>query len=297
MELRQLTYFAKVAELCSVSKAAAVLHMTQPSLTRQVASLERELGYRLFVRNPRGVALTAEGAGLLEHLDAVFGHIERIPEVMRAAAESRKLVRIGVPQGLPQHWGVQLLQEVSELIPQVSVSLHEATTDEQRELVHNGLIDLALLHMEAPELRSVQVLTQELGVAVPLKSPLAARAAVGFADLDGLRVMAHAVGEINIEENRLRSASTAAGACTDWVFRKFAEHTALIAMTSRVDAVLVTNASAARHLHDWRWVPIHDRDSHGQTVDIRTWAAWRESAREHVRMVVDLMAGLSSVAY
>lgn len=293
MELRHLNYFGKVAELRSVSKAANVLHMTKPSLSRQIMELERELGCRLFNRTSRGVELTAAGTGLYRHLDAVFAEIERIPEVVRTAAQNKDLLRVGVPQGLPHNWFLKLLDDVEAQVPNVALSLHEATTDEQRQLLQNGLIDLALIHLQASEASSVLILEQTMGIAVPPDSPLTDSDDFSFAQLNGLKVMAHAVGEIATEEIRLRSASAAAGVNTNWIFRKFSEHSWLIARTAKVDAVLLTEASAKRNLPGWTWIPVRTEGTDanwGANLNILTWATWNEPAGPVLRQILEVIA-------
>lgn len=293
VELRQLSYFSKVAEARSFSKAAAILHMTQPSLSRQIMALERELGHALLIRTPQGVEPTPAGVGLLSHLDSVFAQVERIPEVVRTAGNELRLARIGVPQGLPQDWGVALLRALDQQLPRVRVSLHEATTEEQRQLLQHGMIDLGLLHTAAPELTCRFLLTQRMGVAVPPESALATAATISFAQLDGLRVMAHAAGEVDVEVSRVQQLTEAAGAETEWLFRRFSEHSWLIALASKVDGVLVTRTSARRHLPNWVWVPVTDRDAAGDDLDIRTWAAWRDPAPSHLREIVDVMRSVA----
>jgi DNA-binding transcriptional LysR family regulator len=289
MELRQLTYFSKVAEVGSVSKAASLLHMTQPSLSRQIRALERELGHPLFDRTPRGVEPTPAGRSLQHHLDGVFAQVEHITEVVRTAGQDLQLVRIGVPQGLPENWGLTLLDAVDTRLPHVRISLHEAPTEEQRQLLQNGLIDIGLIHMDAPELVCEFLLEQRMGVAVVPASRLVGHDTVTFAQLDGATVMAHAVGEINVEVSRLQAASAAVGADTEWLFRRFSEHSRLIAIASKVDAVLMTQDSAARHLPEWPWIPVRDHDDGGHDLDICTWAARREPAPTHLRTLVEIM--------
>jgi len=148
VELRSLRYFRAVAGLRSVSKAAGVLHLTQPALSRQIMELERELGHRLFERTARGVELTPAGTGLYHHLDAVFTQVERIPEIVRTAGQGKVPVTVGLPQGLPHEWFLGVLEAVEGNLPQVALSLHEATTDEQRHLLQRGLLDLALIHLQ-----------------------------------------------------------------------------------------------------------------------------------------------------
>ena len=77
MNLKQLEYFVQVAELGSFSKAALVLDIAQPALSRQVRSLETELRQQLFLRNGRGVALTDAGKRLFDHSVAVLQLVEQ----------------------------------------------------------------------------------------------------------------------------------------------------------------------------------------------------------------------------
>jgi LysR family transcriptional regulator, benzoate and cis,cis-muconate-responsive activator of ben and cat genes len=281
------------ARLGSISKAAAALHTTQPSLSRQIAALERKLRCELFVRTPKGVLLTAAGVGLQRHLDVVFAQLDQLPEVVRVAAQRQELVRIGLPQGLPETFMLAFLRAAKVAMPEVSVSLSEATTDEQRLLLQSGLIDLGLIHTDSPELNCAKVLTQRMGVAVPGDSPLAQVASLEFAHLDGLKVMAHAAGEVNAEESRLRAASETGNVVINWVFRRFSDYSTLIAMTSEVDAVLVTQVSAARHLPSWTWIPVSDAGLDRQALDVHTWAAWREPSRPHLAALVEIMRSAS----
>ncbi|WP_105035229.1 LysR family transcriptional regulator [Cryobacterium aureum] len=290
MELRHLTYFAKVAELGSVSRAATALNITQPALSRQIKDLERSLGYILFDRGPRGVTLTAAGSGLFRHCETVFAQVDRIPEVLRTAAQNRQMLHVGVPQGLPYDWFLALLLAVDAEVPTIALTLHEATTDEQWQMLQSKLVDVALIHREAPEAGgSMLLMKQAIGVAVVAESPLAGVGEVGFAELDGLSVMAHAVGEIAAEEIRLRAAAAAAGVSMQWVFRRFSEHSGLIAVTAKVDAVLLTQASAARHLPDWVWIPVRAESDPSFDLAIRTWATWNEPSTAHVRALLSVM--------
>ncbi len=289
MELRHLSYFATAANLGSINKAAAVLHMTQPSLSRQIKELEREVGHALFERTSHGVAPTAAGNGLLRHLQVVFAQLERMPEVLRLADEGREPVRIGLPQGMPHDWFLGLIDALHEQLPAASLSLHEATTEDQRPMLQNGLLDFGLLHFEAPELETALVLEQRLGLAVPAGSVLAEREALVLDDFDKLTVMAHAFGEVNAEETRMRAAVAASGADTTWVFRRFGEHSGLIALTSGVDAVFITEASARRQMAGWVWVPVDALDTNREPLVIRTWLAWVPPLRPFLGRVREVL--------
>lgn len=294
MELRHLAYFQKVAELRSFSKAAVALHTTQPSLSRQVNALERELDCLLFTRTSRGVQLTPEGMALGRHLEVVFEQLVRIPEVVRVAQEGKELVRVGVPQGLPRDWALRAIRAVEARLPQVRLSLHEATTEDQRQQLQRGLLDLGIIHMDAPELHCAHVLTQQMGLASPAGSGLTGRRTVALAELDGWKIMAHSVGEVDVEAERLREVAARLPVDIHWVFRSFSEHSGLIAKTAGVDGVLSTQASAARHLSDWDWIPL-TAEVDGQEVELSTWVAWAGQPPDHVRAVVEVLTDQAEI--
>ena len=80
MESRQLRYFCEIAEAGSFTAAAARLRVAQPALSRQIASLERDLGAPVFLRGPGGIKLTSHGEILLRHADAMRVHAARARE-------------------------------------------------------------------------------------------------------------------------------------------------------------------------------------------------------------------------
>lgn len=91
MEIRQLQYFLAVAEQLSFSKAAAILYVTQPLLSQQIADLERQLGAELFVRNRRSVALTPAGMAMYKEASAIFEQMNRAVHAVRNAAGATSL--------------------------------------------------------------------------------------------------------------------------------------------------------------------------------------------------------------
>lgn len=289
MDLRQLRYFRRVAERGSFSKAAQSLDMTQPALSRQVLELETELGHELFERTPKGATPTPAGLALYRHLDLVFAQLDRIPEIIATASRGHQLVRVGVPPGVPHEWFLYLLAEAKREHPEIAVSLHEASSHDQLQLIDTGLIEVAVVHRTLPGLTSTMVLSQRVGLSLSRKSPLAERVEVTFADLDGMRIMAHATGAISVEESHLRAETAKAGVEIDWVFRQFSEHSSLIAASSEVDAVLVTEASARRHTADPHWIPLQAVDEYGEQIAVRTFLAWREPAHSAVRHLVTTM--------
>lgn len=83
MELRQLHYFFELANLLNFSKAAEQLHITQPTLSQQISSMERELGKKLLIRNTRTVSLTQSGKQLLERAEPLVRELDDVLEDIR----------------------------------------------------------------------------------------------------------------------------------------------------------------------------------------------------------------------
>ncbi|SHK67775.1 DNA-binding transcriptional regulator, LysR family [Pseudonocardia thermophila] len=274
VELRHLVYFRTVAQLGSIAKAAAALHMTQPTLSRQIARLERTLGHRLLQRTSRGTTLTPAGEGLRRHVEAILELTDRIPDVLRDAEAGGRTIHIGIPPGLPHDWFAAFTEALRGIAPTVHVAVREATSEAQRGLLHGGVIDIGLLHTEPRELRSVEVLTQRFGCAVRDPDRFAGRTSLTLEDLAGLRVLAHSDQDSPGQEARLRATAQALDAPIEWVFRRFSEHGQLIASTAGVDVALLAASSSRRHFPQWRWIPLDLSDEVNSVV--RTWAAWAD---------------------
>lgn len=284
----------RVAAVGSISAAAIELRITQPALSRQIAELERRVGVKLLLRTPRGVELTAAGRALRDHSLGILGQIDKIPELLRKASTQPKLLRIGMPPGMPHSWFSAAVEKSRDEQRQINYSLHEANTSEQRGLLQSDFIDLALVHAEPREHESRLVLRQEIGVALPPGSPLETDACIGLHRLDGLVVMAHVSGEVRTQEARLRLASEAAGIHVHWVFRKFAQHSVLIASVAEADAVLTTAPSARINFPGWIWRPLDGATTPGHDLTVKTWAAWKKDAPKITGSFVDILEGIGA---
>jgi DNA-binding transcriptional LysR family regulator len=160
------------------------------------------------------------------------------------------------------------------MLPLVSLSLHEATSEQQRSLLQRGALDIGLVHIEPPELASKPVFSQRFGCAIRKSDKSTGRSSLSFDDLNGLRVMAHSSKETAGYEVRLRAAADTKGVRIDWMFRMFSEHSQLIAESMEVDAVLVSEESARWRFPSWQWIPL---DSAPENPSMTTWAAWTNS--------------------
>ncbi len=189
IELRQLRYFVAVAEEMHFGRAARRLHMTQPPLSQAIQALEANLGAALFLRTRRSVALTAAGDALLPEARRLLLHAEALPALARRAAAgetgtlSLAFVSIADYNLLPD-----ALREFSAAYPAVQVSLQEATTDIQLEMLAEGVIDAGIVIAPLPdttmrEIDYLPLLSEPLVLALPEHSPHARRGKISLKQL------------------------------------------------------------------------------------------------------------------
>jgi DNA-binding transcriptional LysR family regulator len=187
VELRHLRAFVAVAEELHFGRAAERLYVVQPALSKRIASLEAELGVRLFERSRRRVALTEAGAALLEDarrlVDQADGLAARAREVGRGEAG---LLRLGFIAPALYALVPQVLRRCRDELPGVRVLLEEVHNREAVEGVRSGRFHVAFVRLPAaPDDGVVVEAVREdpVVVAVPDDHPLAARREVALADL------------------------------------------------------------------------------------------------------------------
>jgi LysR family transcriptional regulator, nitrogen assimilation regulatory protein len=146
MELRSLHYFVRVAELGSITRAAAHLHLAQPALTRHVQRLEEELGVALFTRANRGVRLTEAGEKLLDSAVRILRDIERTGDEIRAqdAHPSGRII-LGITPTLCPVLVPDLFARMQQEFPRVELKVMHAGMVRLEEFVIDGRVDIALL--------------------------------------------------------------------------------------------------------------------------------------------------------
>jgi LysR family transcriptional regulator, nitrogen assimilation regulatory protein len=151
MDLKQLDYFVHVAELGSFTRAASVLRIAQPALSRQVRALEVELRQPLFERNGRGVTLTPAGTRLLAHGRGILAQVERAKldlEDQRGAASG--LLSIGLPPSISRHFTAPLVEAFRARFPRATVSVVEGLSTYTLEWLVQGRIDCAVVYNATP---------------------------------------------------------------------------------------------------------------------------------------------------
>ena len=288
MELRHLRYFVAVATEGSLTRAAERLHLTQPSLSRQIRQLERDIGAPLLERASTGTTLTPAGVALHSHAVVLLRLADATRETTHAAARrTREVVDIGIPPGLSADWLIAELTALDESVPHAAVTLTEASSTEQLRMVRAGRLDLGLVH-EQPvgSLRGTRLFAQPFGVAVRPGHRFADDRSVRLRDLDGVRILAHGRQQVPVAHDRLVVAAHDAGAVPQWQFAQFSEHALACAEATKSDAVLLTEHSAARLLPGWPWRPVVEPE-----LDLVTWLVWPPATRAVVDEVARQLSG------
>ena len=147
MDIKQLDYFVHVAELGSFTRAASVLRVAQPALSRQVRTLEVELRQPLFDRNGRGVTLTEAGKRMLAHGRGILQQVQHARqdlEAQRGAAVG--VVAIGLPPSLSRTLTTALVDAFLARFPKATLSIVEGLTTYLLEWLAQGRIDCALAY-------------------------------------------------------------------------------------------------------------------------------------------------------
>ncbi len=151
MDLKQLEYFVRVAELGSFTRAAIALDVAQPALSRQVRLLEVELHQNLLTRNGRGAVPTEAGKLLLAHGHGILHQVERAREEMgRVRGSLAGRVAVGLPSSLARVLTVPLTRAFRSQMPDATISISEGLSVAMQESLVNGRLDIAVLYNVQP---------------------------------------------------------------------------------------------------------------------------------------------------
>jgi DNA-binding transcriptional LysR family regulator len=175
MELRHLRYFVTLAEELHFGRAADRLHIAQPPLSQQIRQLELELGFQLFHRTKRTVRLTDAGQVFLAEVQQILNHLDRAIQTGRQTSrgEIGQLV-IGFVSSAAYNVLPKLLALFRADAPEVTIALHELTTDQQLDWLREGRIDIGVLRppVEDSIFGTATIFRESLVLALPENHPL-----------------------------------------------------------------------------------------------------------------------------
>ncbi|PPQ33298.1 LysR family transcriptional regulator [Rhodopila globiformis] len=178
MELRQLRYFVAVARERNFTRAAELLHIAQPPLSRQIQQLEEELGAILVERGSRPIRLTDAGRLFYEQAVQVLERVEEIKLMTRRAHEAGRLhFSIGFVGSTLYGYLPEVIRSYRAARPTVDITLLELTTLEQIAALKEGRIDVGFgrIPFEDPKIERQVLRNEKLCAALPASHPLQAR--------------------------------------------------------------------------------------------------------------------------
>lgn len=195
MELRVLRYFLALAREENISKAAESLYITQPTLSRQLAELEEELGATLFIRGKRKITLTEEGMLLRRRAEEMVELEIKTENEFRQRNENLSgTVSIGAAETRAAEIFPRAIESFRKKYPDVTFDIHSDIADHVKERLDRGVLDIGLL-VEPGEIGKYEFMRlgieDRCGILMSAKSPLAEKEYVTVEDLQGLPVVAN----------------------------------------------------------------------------------------------------------
>lgn len=148
MDVLQLRYLVAVVDAGSLSRAAAVLRVSQPALSQRMNQLERELGVQLLDRGPRGVRPTRSGTDFYRDAHRLVRQFDELAASAAAEHPVRGLVAVGLPSGAAVHLAAPLFGWAREHVPGVRLELFESMSGYIDELFDHGRMDLAIRYVD-----------------------------------------------------------------------------------------------------------------------------------------------------
>ncbi|MBL6430238.1 MAG: LysR family transcriptional regulator [Maritimibacter sp.] len=190
MEVRQIELFMRTCEHGSINKAAAELRMSQPSLSRWLALLERDLGAQLFVRTRQGIQLTDAGKVLADHAPQMLRHFDLLRE--QIGNKSQRQINVAFPFSMQHLLTAPFAEMVIRDRPEISMRVFEGINHTIRVWMENGMLDSALIvEMESvPEhFSTTPILSEGLMLVGNSETELSLETPVEIADIHELPII------------------------------------------------------------------------------------------------------------
>ena len=173
MNLRRLKYFVKIVDIGSLTKSADILHIAQPALSQQLATLESEVKQQLVIRTKQGVTPTTAGKVLYGYAQSILRQCEQAQFAIDNSGEALSgNVSIGLAPGTAaQLLAVPLIEEVKKRHPGIVLYINENYGTTLSELIMNGQMDMAVLYdnREIQGLTFIQLMKEELYFVCPFE--------------------------------------------------------------------------------------------------------------------------------
>ena len=186
MELRQIEYFRMVCRQNNVTKAAALLHVSQPSVTVGIRKLEEELGVKLLDRSLKQIALTAEGRIFLRRAEEILARVgDAVAEMNDHRLLQRGALRVGITAIMGAFLFPSAFARFQKDYPNVRITVLEEGSLSIRNRLESGDLDMGIMITSnlPPRLESVPITTGQILVCLPPGHPLGERSPIPFGEL------------------------------------------------------------------------------------------------------------------
>ncbi len=193
MDIRTMQYYLAVVREGTISAAAKALHVSQPSLSRQMKELEEELGAALFVRGNRKITLTEEGMVLRKRAEEMV-HLMKMAEdeISQIKNHISGSVRIGAGESWSFHYLSRTAASLAAEHPDIRFHITSGDTQDLMDELDNGLIDFAVIFTDVDHTlyQSIELPAKDsFGLLMPKDCPLAQKEEIRLSDLKGLPVI------------------------------------------------------------------------------------------------------------
>jgi DNA-binding transcriptional LysR family regulator len=193
MEIRVLKYFLMAAKEENITKAASLLHLTQPTLSRQLMQLEKELGVKLFKRSKHRIILTEDGIFLRRRAEEIISLAEKTKEdFLNKTEQLSGSVAVGSGELRSSRYLMRLISDFQKQNPLVRFTIYSGNSDNIKERIEHGLLDLGLLQIPVDITKYSYIRTpvrEQWGVLLREDSLLADKKRITPKDLSGMSVI------------------------------------------------------------------------------------------------------------
>jgi len=280
LELRQLKYFIRVAELEHFGKASEDLHVVQPALSRQVKQLEEELGVELFERLPRGVRLTAAGRVLLERARGLMTDLDRVVSATRLAGLGKTgFVRIGFADGATYSGHVPaIIRDFRMRSPQVELELIPASSLLQAQLLAQNTIDVGFVYwlpLDKQKVGHHDINNEKVVLAVAESNPLSKRKSLRLKDLATVPFIWFKRSNAPMFYDLIAARCNQGGLTLNVVQEAFTESTMLSLVAADIGITFITEAARRRKPDNVVLIDVLDLKA-----NLTLWAIWRADDRD-----------------
>lgn len=216
MEIRVLKYFLAIANQGSITAAANSLHLTQPTLSRQIQDLEKELKQKLLIRGKYKVTLTPEGLMLKKRAEEIIEMVEKTKAEFNSINDIISGdIYIGCGETDSMKYIAEIMKELRDEYPNIKFHIHSGNAEDVTEKLDKGLLDFGLL-IQPIDLSKYDYITMPQkdtwGVIMPKNSPLAKKDVIKIDDLIDVPIIA---------SRQMSKKYSAESGFLDWFGEKF----------------------------------------------------------------------------